>query len=107
VEGIVIWDGEPKECNILPLRIKREPHITQFAPVTEVTREARNAKAEIFITESGRLNALRRLQFSKRRPGMLMRRDCGSNVTDDNPQHPEKTASPRVETEEGTVKDAK
>jgi hypothetical protein len=39
--------------------------------------------------------------------GILVRCDGASNVTDDNPEPPEKTQFPRVETEEGTVKDVK
>jgi hypothetical protein len=43
----------------------------------------------------------------KRSSGIVARRDGISNVTDDNVEHPQKTAVPRVETEEGIVKEAK
>jgi hypothetical protein len=44
-------------------------------------------------------------QRKKRRAGIVVNRDAGSNVTDPNLWHQEKTEQPRVETEEGTVKE--
>jgi hypothetical protein len=39
--------------------------------------------------------------------GIAVNCDGASNVTDDNLEHPSKTELPRVETEEGTVKEVR
>jgi hypothetical protein len=43
----------------------------------------------------------------KRLSGIFARSDGASNVTSDNSEHRQKTLSPRIETEEGTMKEAK
>jgi hypothetical protein len=53
--------------------------------------------------ESGRLIVLRKGHSKKRSMGKLVRRDGVSNVTESKLAHQEKTASPSVKTEEGTV----
>jgi hypothetical protein len=49
----------------------------------------------------------RERQHLKRRSGIFVTFDGVSNVTDDNFVHSSKTEVPRVETEEGTVKEAR
>jgi hypothetical protein len=51
--------------------------------------------------------SLKRTQWKKRSSGMDVRRDGDSNVTDDNAEHFQKIEFPRVETEEGKLKDSK
>jgi hypothetical protein len=67
----------------------------------------RNAELAILITELGRLRVFRRMQPKKSLSGIAVRLDGGANVTDVNLLHSEKTDSPRVETEEGTVKEVR
>jgi hypothetical protein len=55
----------------------------------------------------GRLSVSRRPQFAKRRIGIVVRCDGASNVMDDNLEQYRNAQSPRVDTEEGTVKEAK
>jgi hypothetical protein len=58
-------DGLRKQQTIVPKRTKREPNISKFAQVTEVTPEAENAEPAILVTESGRLRLARALHRSK------------------------------------------
>jgi hypothetical protein len=73
----------------------------------EVTPEFRNAEGETVLTESGRVRVVRHLQKQKTESGISANFDGVSNVTDDNFEHPAKTESPRVQTEEGTVKEVR
>jgi hypothetical protein len=59
------------------------------------------------MTESGKLTFVRSPQLKKSSSGIVVICDGASNVTDDNLEHPEKTPVPRVETEEGTVKEVR
>jgi hypothetical protein len=49
----MIFDGEPTQNNIVPMRVKRDWVIEQLAPVTDVTFDSRNAEPAIFVTDSG------------------------------------------------------
>jgi hypothetical protein len=59
------------------------------------------------VTESGRLSLVRSSQPQKSTEGISMRFDGGSNVKDDNSSHSSKIYLPRLETEEGTVKEVR
>jgi hypothetical protein len=58
----------------------------------------------IVCRPSGSSSDFRRWQEAKRKLGIVVRCDGVSNVTEDNLEQYEKTDSPRVETEEGTLK---
>jgi hypothetical protein len=58
-------------------------------------------------TESGRLRLVRSSQAKKSLSGISVKFDAGANVTDDNLAHWLKTDLPRVETEEGIVKEVR
>jgi hypothetical protein len=73
----------------------------------EVTPEYRNAVGETAVTESGRVNVSKEEQQLKRLAGIAVNCDGVSNATDASLEHLSKTQSPRVETEEGTVKDVR
>jgi hypothetical protein len=79
----------------------------QLAPVTEVTPDLKNAEPLICVTESGRLSIFRSGQSSKRKSEIFMRCDGSSNITDENLEQLEKTEPPRIERDEGTVKEVK
>jgi hypothetical protein len=59
------------------------------------------------MTEFGSSSVFRRSQPLKRPWGIFVRCDGVSDAKEDNLEHPTKTKLPRVETEEGTVKDSK
>jgi hypothetical protein len=71
----------------------------------EVTLVLQNAEPTTVVTESGRVRVVRWRQRKQNRAGIFGNCDGASNVTDNGLDHPIKTESPRVETEEGTVKE--
>jgi hypothetical protein len=81
--------------------------LAKLAPVTEVIHDSANAEPEISVTESGRSSACRLRQHLNSSKGIFVRCDGASNVTDDNFEQSKKQESPRVETEEGIVNEAK
>jgi hypothetical protein len=72
-----------------------------------VTPEFKNAEPAIVFTESGRLTIGKSGQDKKGRSGISVTCDGVSNAKNDNLEHHENTECPRVETEEGTVKETK
>jgi hypothetical protein len=66
-----------------------------------------NAECAILVTESGRARVFRQGQQRKRKWGIVVNCDGASNVTEIKLEHLSKTESPRVETDEGTVKEVR
>jgi hypothetical protein len=73
----------------------------------EKTPDSGNAEGAITLTESERVKVDRQQQQLKRKLGIFDTRDGVSNVRDDNSQHRSKRESPRVETDEGSMKDVR
>jgi hypothetical protein len=67
----------------------------------------KNAEPAILTTESGIQSLLRRGHSPKSPSGIFVICDGASNVTEDNRSHSQKTPLPRVETEEGKVKEVR
>jgi hypothetical protein len=87
--------------------MKRESVVEKPPAVREVMRVPTNAEPAIFTKESGRLRLFRSLQQKKSSSGISVRFDGDSNFTDDSLMQYLKTDLPRVETEEGTVKEVR
>jgi hypothetical protein len=66
-----------------------------------------NAEWEIAVTESGRVRVLSIAQRPKGQSGIVVSRDGVANIRELKLVHPSQTPDPRVETEEGTVKDVR
>jgi hypothetical protein len=97
-EGILMLAGAPKQHNIFSSRTNRNSKLLREMP------ESSNAERSIVVTDSGILSACRREQPRNSRPGIFVRCDGFSNVTEDNPEQPQKAQVPRVETEAGITK---
>jgi hypothetical protein len=102
-------DGLPKQRTIVPSckRRERESHIVKPGAVREAMPVEANAEPAILTAESGRSTFVRRQQPKKSSWGISVTCDGVSNVTDDNVEHPQKTESPSVKTEEGMLKEVK
>jgi hypothetical protein len=105
--GIRMLCRSPKQQNTFPRRTTKPALIVLPEIVREVMAHLSNAEWEIVVTESGRVRAFRHVQLPKGRSGIFVNCDGVSNVTDVNASHPSKTPYPRVETEDGTVKEVR
>jgi hypothetical protein len=85
--------------------MRRESRVEIPRPVREARFVRPNAEPEIVTTESGKQRPVRRPHSAKSSSGIFVICDGGSNVTDDNLEQEKKTLVPRVETEEGIVKE--
>jgi O-acetylhomoserine/O-acetylserine sulfhydrylase-like pyridoxal-dependent enzyme len=98
-------DGGFKEKTSFWRCTKRVSNVTQFEPVMEVMPELRNAEETIVVIESGTLRVVKHSQNEKRLSEIVVNCDGVSNVTDVNLEQNSKAQSPRMETEQGTVKE--
>jgi outer membrane protein assembly factor BamA len=73
----------------------------------EVRPQPTNAEPAIVLRGSGRLTIAKTVQVQQNPSGIAVTCDGVSNVTDDKLVQYLKTNAPRVETEEGTVKETR
>jgi hypothetical protein len=98
-------DGSPKQQNTFPSLTTKPTMIVQSEPMTEVTPDFANAEGAMYVTESGSVRAVRRVQPLNAESGIVFSCDEVSNIIEANAVHPSKTELPKMETEEGTAND--